>query len=274
MSKAVGIGSNGSTINSINNNQPNKGWWNMAVSVRSKGFAVMACAAAVMLLGTVSSASALDLSVGQYSFYASDFGGSVIHREVITNPNTNNQQISNHKYGSPWAGGGFGMFFDATYAEVGLGFTFAGGSPTVDIERSSGGDTSYTANGKNYSATFLNIGVLLKLPLSVGEKAKFYPAVGFDYLACIAGKPEYDFLGSGGDIGESGDYSQSWLKFGVGYDQDLSDNLFFRFQTLYGVGFESKGVDNVNESNGFFNKDGDPDMSHGLTIKLGLGFKL
>jgi len=236
----------------------------MAVAVRGKGFVVMACAAVVMLLGTVSSASALDLSVGQYSFYTSDYG-----RSEIKLSGGGGSQVTTF-YGIPWTGGGVGMFFDASYIEAGVGLTFAGGSPTVKVRGNTGrGDTSYTVNSKNYSITFLDIGVLLKAPIKLGEKAKFYPAIGFDYLACIAGKPEYDF---GGNVGESGDYSQSWLKGGVGYDQDLSDNLFFRLQALYGIGFKSKGADKV--ADGFLNRDGSPGESHGLTVKLGIGVKL
>jgi len=260
----------GSTLNCINNNKPNKGWCSMVSAVRGRGFVVMACAAVVMLLGTVSSASALDLSVGQYNFYASDFGGSGIEDDNYSVGTGNNVRRGEKWDKSPWSGGGFGAFFDASYLELGVGLTFAGGSPAVvitnDSEKANGlNDTSYSINGTNYSITYLSIGALLKFPISLGESAKFYPAIGFDYLACIAGKPEYSF----GTPSESLDYSQPWIKFGVGLDKDLTNELFFRVQALYGIGFASKGVDDAAED---LNEDARG--SHGLQIKVGVGIKL
>jgi len=252
----------------------------MEVSVRGKGFVVMACAAAVMLLGTVSSASAIDFSVGGVGFFASDFGGQGTH---VSDHTTSAGKWVTREYTTPWVGGGFGVFFDATYGEAGIGITFAGGNPKVWMEdKDNEDDTSYTNKNTSYSMTFLNISVLGKYPISLSESASLYPAFGIDYHICVAGETEATINGDthtskwdGKDNNQdAGDNSHLWLKFGAGLDYGLSEKLFLRAQALYGVGFASKSTDDSVESQESGGANVKSVLGHGLTIKVGVGYKL
>jgi len=234
---------------------------------------------AMGLAAVVSSASALDFSVGGGGFFASDFGGSGTHTDDYKTNSGNVTTRWNRREAMPWLGGGFGVFFDAAYAEVGLGLTFAGGSPYVELKKDYGvgNDTSYTNDDIGYSMTYLNISVLGKLPMSLGDNSALYPLFGIDYNLCVAGSTDVT-LGNNtntskwdgkGSNPKAGDFSQLWLKFGLGYDHGLSDKLFLRSQALYGIGFSNKSANDEAEA-----KDYSTNLSHGLTVKVGVGFRL
>jgi len=243
--------------------------------IGSKCIGIAACVAAVMLLGTVSSASAVDLSVGGVGFFASDFGGQGADDHEYQPIAGVNQKRYYRKEWNPWLGGGFGLFFDATKVEAGLGLTFAGGSPHVGMGEEDGNkiDSSYINEDITYSMTYLNISVLVKGPWAV------YPAFGIDYHLCIAGSTDVTIgdethtskWDGKGNNPEAVDNSQLWIKFGLGYDHAFSDKVFLRTQALYGIAFASKNAD---DNGADLDLDDGTGLSHGLTIKVGVGYKL
>jgi len=192
------------------------------------------------------------LSVGIGGFFASDFGGQGVSIEGDSFYRT-----------YPWLGGGVHLFFDATYVEIGIGFTVA------DVTCQLGVDTGVVIEHPT-SANGLNIGVLGKYPISLGNNMTLYPAAGIDYFLCL----DTDFYMGYNELPEfdAGKFSHLWLKFGAGYDHGFTDALFLRAQILYGIGFASGMAKWVDEET-YYNAS-EYGMSHGLTIKAGVGFRL
>ena len=77
----------------------------------------------------------------------------------------------------PAAGGGFHAFFDATYAEVKLGFLFLG----------------QKEDGVTNSSSYFSIGVLGKYPIELGGFTLF-PMLGFEYNIFTSAKAEGETL--------------------------------------------------------------------------------
>jgi len=205
------------------------------------------------------------LSVGGGGFFASDFGGDGFSGGYV-----------GHKIGisytSQLMGGGVNLFLDVIYAEIGLGLTFAGGDTRMALK---GGGVSLRGLEKNVPTTYLNITLLGKYPFAVGNNSALYPAIGIDYALCLAAL-SYGFdddedkeLATGYDSESPNDMSQFWIKFGIGYDQGFTDRVFLRTQALYGIAFASKYSSDMVKMYG-----GKTNLSHGLTIKAGVGFRL
>jgi len=236
-----------------------------------------------LALGAASAVSALDMSVGGGGHFAGDFGGGILSLSMKSDALKREQTMT-----TPWLGGGFGVFFDATYAEVGLGLTFVGGTfETIykenDVERPNSNDKERAISG-----TSLNINVMGKFPIAVGDAMTIFPTVGIDYALCLAASSTYDgetekFEDQFKDDSvkyTNGDLSQLWIKFGLGMDYTLSGNLFIRPQLLYGIGFANKYVsDNVKETKDRYAGNGsditvESVLSHGLSVKVAIGYKL
>jgi hypothetical protein len=142
-----------------------------------------------------------------------------------------NQEISIFNPAS--FGGGY-AFFDATYAELSLGFSGGPGSLTVDV------------NGRqistDFSITEMNIGFLLKWPFGKTYKFKIFPLLGIDYLATLSvkdkdGKKIDDIQGS--DT-KSSDFSSLAAVLGLGMDIGFTENIYLRFEALFGIRFPSE----------------------------------
>ena len=208
--------------------------------------------------GLLSSVSALDMSAGVTGFFNSDFGGGYMSLK--------------NDYGSysvPWMGAGFGAFFDASYAEVSLGFTFSNGK---DVAKDKDGKKEKDFEQDPFSVTYLNLSLLGKYPIDLGSMVVF-PAVGFDYAIGLSGKEDGKDMFKDQDEDEkkysATDMSQFWIKFGGGMDYGLSEAIFLRAKLLYGIGFASKiASDEVKDY-----KETDNMLSHGLQVGVGVGFK-
>ncbi|MDR2694187.1 MAG: autotransporter domain-containing protein [Chitinispirillales bacterium] len=234
-----------------------------------------------LALGAVSAVSAVDLSVGGGGFFASDFGGGLLG--VSAKSASADIEM---KQSVPWYGGGIQVFFDAAYAEIGLGLTFAGG--TLSTERTRAGETVKDDTSTTASGTGLNISVLGKYPIALSDAVTLFPTAGIDYATCLSasytsGGKTHDFDGKTDDGNPSegepkaGDFSSLWIKFGVGLDYNLSDKLFLRPTVLYGIRLANKSENDMVDDM----KVGAPSdaeinsvLGHGLTVKVGIGFKL
>jgi len=216
--------------------------------------------------GLLSSASAVEWSAGGGAFFGNNFGGGVklsvpflgTLLEVTT----------------PYAGGGFYGFLDAQYVEVSAGLMFCGGKTKVK------GDLFFDFDDDDFwdddddfwdddiefktSGMLLNIGVLAKYPIAKSESMTFFPAAGIEYSVCLSQKLE--------DIknDDAGDHSRLWFKFGGGADFALGEKAYLRTTLLYGIGLKNKAEkDIIDETGGMLSAV----MSHGLDIKVGVGFK-
>lgn len=104
-------------------------------------------------------------------------------------------------------GDGFGVFgfFDATYAQVSLGYH-------------SGDDTSY-----------LDTSVLGKYPFAIG-KCSIFPMAGLGYLFAVK---------TDGDTSKA-DLNQLYVKAGLGGDIAITNKLFIRPTVLFDYYFDNK----------------------------------
>jgi hypothetical protein len=256
-----------------------------------------------LALGSVSAVSALDLSVGGGGFFGSDFGGGAdINLSVSSTVplfGVIKVDIGNAALATPYYGGGAHLFFDATYAELSVGYFTGGGTWAVDAKINS---NSLSTIGNllginipavpeeyhgeiNSSFSSVNVGLLGKYPVAVSESVILFPAAGIDYQWCLAGKSESDLGGDEEWGDDAGSYNALYFKFGVGLDIGLiSDKLFLRSELLYGVRFANKAeaelVNTLKTTLGLGDLNLDDyvtsqtRMGHGLTFKIGVGFKL
>jgi len=167
--------------------------------------------------------------------------------------------------------GGFG-FFDATYAELDVGFSY--GSWTY-VEEESGG--YFPGKKTMYDGSALQLGFTLlgKYPLDFINLGSFtlFPLLGFDYNLVLSVNDK-----SGGSFGNPGDFNQFGLLVGAGADYALpfSDALFLRAEVLFHLRFSSKfandGADAYRNEHSYLNSV-NPTLGLGPRIKIGVGYK-
>jgi hypothetical protein len=136
---------------------------------------------ALFVLLTVSAAFALPdfkLSAGAGGMVG--LSSAYITGATITSGGSHfNQEISIF---NPSSFGGAYAFFDATYAELSLGFSGGPAKQVVSVE-SLQVETAF-------SVTEMNIGFLLKWPFGKTYKFNIFPLLGIDYLATLSVKDE------------------------------------------------------------------------------------
>jgi hypothetical protein len=196
------------------------------------------------------------LSAGAGGYFTSDFGGGL-------EMSGGGQSMS---IKTPYAGGGGFAFFDATYAELSLGLF--GGGGTFKME---GGGQSQESD---MSFTGLDIGLLGKYPITIGEKISVFPLLGITYRVVLSAKDEDgdQYQNSDGDDAP-GDFSALWFKLGGGLDFSFTDHIYLRGGLLYGLRlantFENDMVD-AYDSQG---ADTKTLLGHGLEVKIAVGYR-
>jgi hypothetical protein len=195
------------------------------------------------------------LSAGIGGYFVSDFGGGA---EASMSGQTGSVK-------TPYAGGGGFAFFDATYAEVSLGFF--GGSGKLKYEM--GGQS----NEADMSFMGIDIGLLGKYPFALNEKFSLFPLLGITYRLALSAKDEdgNQYKNSDGDEAP-GDFSAFWFKLGGGLDFSFTDHVYLRGEALYGLRlankFEKDLVDSIPSS-------ANPKtlLGHGLEVKIAVGYR-
>ncbi len=178
----------------------------------------------VLLLGCGTALFGLDLSAGAMIDYTrvnehvgGSFGGSSGY-DNINIPALN-----------------LGAFFDATYAQVSIGYF---GSLTGKEDISSGGTT--TSADYNYYTKYISAGLLGKYPFDLGM-VKLFPLLGIEYDLNLSLTDQ-----NGNDVKstltdqEKKDMNQFWVKVGAGADFDLTKNIYFRPEILFGYKLPSQ----------------------------------
>jgi hypothetical protein len=120
----------------------------------------------------------------------------------------------------------FGLF-DATYVEANLGLAFGTYTYPVSI-------TPFTA-----STTHLVLSLYGKYPFAVNEKITIFPLLGFDYNVLLS----YKYMGgsfSRSDLTYSDYYDAFLISFGVGFDYDIGQSLYFRGEGRWGFRLHTK----------------------------------
>jgi len=195
------------------------------------------------------------ISVGGGALFLSDFGGGVVY--------------DYGQIGMPFYGFGAYLTFDVTYAAISIGYSQGGGKwkgPSV-ISPDSLPDMSRSS---------LNIGVSAKYPnVGLGKKIELYPILSLDYELPISGKLEYaDNKYVFDDRNEDGKSASAlgalWVKIGGGVDYYFSASAYIRAELLYGArltnDYEQWSVDELGAEK--------TRLGHGLTVRVGAGFKL
>jgi hypothetical protein len=208
--------------------------------------------------GVVLPVSALDMSAGIYGKYGLGFTnmGKYIVCGILPHELP-------HEVGSKQLTvvGGFGGFFDITYAEVNLGISF---DRTDNLE---GGCLGCGIGGA--SGIFFDISASGKYPVNLGGVTLF-PLTGFTYSLCMSIKHDHDDIhyDNGEDFDEAvGFNSRFFINLGGGMDIPLNEKMFIRPAVMYNLGFPSKRTREVFE----YNETSAP-LTHGFRIKISLGF--
>jgi hypothetical protein len=258
------------------------------------------CAAMCLALGAASAVSALDMSVGVGGFFGNDVGGGA-DLNLSFPLGFAKMDIGSAALATPYYGGGAHLFFDFTYAELSVGYFSGVGAWTLEakmnpippnlilLANSLGiaipeipvGDYSWEINS---SFSSLNVSLLGKYPVAVSESVILFPAAGIDYQWCLAGNSKSDLGGDEEWGDDAGSYNALYFKFGAGLDVGISGKLFLRSELLYGVRLanraEAELVNTLKTTLGLgdMNLDdyvtSETRMGHGLTFKIGVGFKL
>jgi len=148
--------------------------------------------------------------------------------------------------------GGF-VFFDATYAELSLGFL--GGPVEYYFYRT-------TVSGPSFMG--FDISLLGKYPFSIGQKITLFPLLGIKYRMVLSLEDE-----DGNKDDSPGDLSSLFFNLGVGLDFSLTDHLFLRGEVLAGLGLPSKSDKDLAD----LLPDLDTYPGLGLDIKLAIGYR-
>jgi len=249
-----------------------------------------------LALGAASAVSALDASVGFGGFFAGDFGAGLMGYKYSSSEDQGGPGYPllverEGETSAPWYGGGFNVFVDATYIEIGVGLTFVGSTINqTSTYRLNGVEQTRPADYEEptytVSGTYLNTSLLLKYPVALGAMNVF-PAAGFDYATGISGTETRSYKGESEtrELLEPGNFGAFWIKFGGGLDFSFTESIFLRSVLLYGIRFSNQEEYNVTtewERDGQGNSTGkrvksdgyDTKLGHGLTLRVGVGFKI
>jgi opacity protein-like surface antigen len=193
------------------------------------------------------------LSAGGGGLFAAGFGGGVedpAYSEKDTFVNI---------------GGGAYAFFDATFAELAVGFQ--GGSATDKYE-----DPGFSAEDKG-SFMAIDISLLAKWPFIFG-KLTVFPLLGIDYQIVLSRKWENgdQYTNPNGDEAPM-DFNALWFQLGAGVDYAITDALYVRGEILYGIRLKNQADKDWKDGYSYTGSDIKNLLGHGPTFKIGVGYK-
>jgi hypothetical protein len=198
-------------------------------------------AALVLVLGA--GAFALDLSAGAGMYFAQTYsyakseGYDAVH------------SVGNNNFGAV-------LFFDATYAELGLNL----------------GGYNYVFREAGFNGFNLGFSLYGKYPFAIGS-VKLFPLLGLDTQLGLsyldAQLNELPTKQNGLSKGDAADlYNSAWIKFGAGVDADFSKSLYLRTTFLYGFKFYSAKESDLKDD-----LDIDSLVYSGPTFRIAVGYK-
>ncbi|MDR1468212.1 MAG: hypothetical protein LBT00_02840 [Spirochaetaceae bacterium] len=205
--------------------------------------------------------SAFRHSVGVGGFIGGDFGGGF--------------EGTGKYYGAsysrevkmPYFGGGGFVFFDSTYTE--LVFGLYGGGGTAEVTEGSI-SSEYDMSYMNF-----NIGLLGKFPFTINQKLSIFPLLGIELDVVLSAEADgKEYKGKSNASGTE-DLSTFWFKFGAGLDYSFAERIFLRFEALYGFRVANKAETDMEKTwdKSYYDADTEKLLGHGLTVKIGVGYK-
>jgi hypothetical protein len=229
-----------------------------------------------VVVGTAAFAiPAFGVSVGAGGFITKAFGGGL----DVSGDIPGGLSISGNATLPSWGGGGF-VFLDATFVEVGIGFSSNSGSTELGGDLSTFAQSSGLDTSAKFSYTALDFSVVVKYPFKVGPVALF-PMAGVNYKYVLSAKdddggPWKHPMGNGVEELAADKLSAFGLLFGAGLDFHIIPAFYLRGEILYNIRFANKFEKDTkkafkDESGGFVTAK--TKLGHGPTIKLGIGYK-
>ena len=210
---------------------------------------LLALILAVFITGGAFAVPDLTFSIGAGGYFTSDFGGGVVG-------------ISRGRaMETPYFGGGGFIFLDATFAELSLGFFRAGGNVTSEMRY---GDINERVR-MSWFVEGLDIGLLGKYPFVIDNRLTLFPLLGINYRIIFYSRVDGD------SICAPGDFNALWFKFGGGLDFAVNNNIFLRGQALYGFRARNRRERDLVRDD--ISENARARLGHGLTIKLGVGYR-
>jgi hypothetical protein len=211
---------------------------------------------------------------------------------------------------TPHYGGGGEVFFSSKYAEATVGLSYVGGTwkrpvigqnaaePTYIITRTvtdtvkylivEGADNNITktttdsthwerdARVKSRDVSMnsewqmdvcafnVNLGLWLKYPYELTDAAKVFPVMGIEYEIFTIVTSELSRML------DANNFSRTWFKAGIGGEFDVSDRIYIHPLVLYGIGWKNSLERDIIEEAGAW---GEPKISHGVTARIGIGYR-
>jgi len=216
---------------------------------------------AVLAAGVAFAAPEFKMSAGGGGVFGTYFGGG-----YETTGKIGGTSVSQNLE-MPYTGGGGYGFFDATYAELSMGFFM--GKIKMKETMSGGGYSSSSEFSANLTNLFF--GLYGKYPFTLSDKLSLFPLLGLEYHICLSATGEDD-----SEADDPGDFSALWLKAGIGMDFSLTDSIYLRLGVLYGARFTNQfETDMWDYAKSSYDETGDSSAGgqHGLTVRLAVGFK-
>jgi len=165
---------------------------------------------------------------------------------------------------------GFGghVFFDATFVEASIGIM---GGPLSWVDVYDGSREVYDDTG---SLVSMELSLLGKFPIAMGESATFFPLLGIGAsIALSASDPDGESMETlVHSIGDQ--FSTFRLKFGLGADFDITERVFFRAQGLGWYGFAPSAYRDWADIENAFGGDVSARGGFGGSVRLAVGFRL
>jgi hypothetical protein len=168
---------------------------------------------------------------------------------------------------TPYFGGGGFAFFDATFAELSLGFFGGGGTAKTEYPGQPDGESDMSFMG-------LDIGLLGKYPFVINDKLTVFPLLGITYRVMLSAKDEdgNQYKNSDGDDAP-GDFSALWFKLGGGVDYSFTNAIYLRGELLYGLRLANKFENDMVDNYDLPGVDAKTLLGHGLEIKVAVGYR-
>ena len=159
--------------------------------------------------------------------------------------------------------GGFAFFGLGRFVELNLGFLYKNPNTlTMKIRLDKKTIDEDTLDLKGYgidSVPALQFGAYFKYPFVISDRLVLFPTVGMDYELTL--KDDEGIW-----------WDDLWLRGGAGFDIFFSSRAFLRLHAIYGIGVIVAGDDSLmgTGDSSFFGWD--KAFSHGLLLKVGIGF--
>jgi len=202
-------------------------------------------------------AQGISLSAGGGGLFDWSFNNGV---ESVVGKDTSYYGMRNMSFG------GF-LFFDATYGELDLNFSYGLITDVVD-------EPGNKKTSKGGSWMQAGVSILAKYPLDFG-KFVFFPLLGASYNAVLISKDKDGKKDPDSIFDTIKDYSQIGFMGGAGFDYSINRFLYLRAEVLYQIRFAYKAMGDIVDSLATATPGADVYSTIGMSplVKVGVAYK-